>query len=70
MTAKRVFRNAPRITKPGSDQDIANMQKSFKERFYKKDIEDVRHKHGAAIDDSIRGAAVGKIRRELAKKTS
>ena len=42
---------------------ISKMKRSFNERFVKSgEIDDVRHKHGVAFDDSLRGAAVEKIK--------
>jgi len=60
----RVWRKAPagRIGGEGSDRQIKSMQKSFRERFFKKGIDDVRHKHGSAIDESIRGAEIDRIK--------
>jgi predicted nucleic acid-binding Zn ribbon protein len=61
---KRVFVKPPMTTmgSSGSDREIASMQKSLKERFYKKELDDVRHKHGSAIDESIRGAQIDRIK--------
>jgi len=63
-TVKRVWRKAPvsRIGGVGSDRQIKSMQKSFKERFYKKEIDDVRQKHGGSVDDAIRAAKIEKVK--------
>lgn len=50
-----------------SDSSIKAMQQSFKERFVKKEIDDVRHKHGVTFDQSLASAAVQRIKE--AKKT-
>jgi len=62
-----VFTKAPmgRVGGEGSDRSIASMRRSFNERFVKKDIDDVRNKHGKLFDDSIRGAAVDRIKGKL-----
>lgn len=38
------------------------LQQSLKERFVKRDLDDMRHKHGSVFDDSLRGAAVDRIK--------
>ena len=65
----RWFLNAPFVQYggEGSVQQIQRMQKSFKNRFYKKGIDDVRQKHGKAIDDSLRGAELEKIKGTVKK---
>ena len=64
----RAYRTAPltRTGGEGSDRDISAMQKSFRERFVKKELDDVRHKHGKAIDDSL--AQTGVARKIKGKK--
>jgi len=67
---KRIFVRASfvRVGGEGSDRQIAAMQKSFKERFYKKDADDLRHKHGAVFEDAQRSAALKRIKDGLVKK--
>lgn len=64
---QRYFSTPPmmRIGGENSDRQIDAMRRSFNERFVKKELDDVRHKHGLAIDDSLRGGAVGKIKKEI-----
>lgn len=62
---KEAWTKAPafRFGGNGSDRDIAAMQKNLRDRFVKSgEIDDVRHKHGSAFDDAIRGAAVERIK--------
>lgn len=54
--------NANDIGKEGSDKSISAMQQSFRERFVKKEIDDVRHKHGSNFDDSLVAKAVQRIK--------
>lgn len=54
--------NGNQLGKEGSDKSIAAMQKSFKQRFLKKEIDDVRHKHGKPFDESLASAAVKRIK--------
>ena len=51
-----------RIGGNGSDREIASMQKSFRERFMKVEADDVREKHGASFDESLRA---GDIKRRM-----
>lgn len=51
-----------RIGGDGSDRQLSSMKQSFKQRFLKKEIDDVRHKHGVAVDDALRGGAVERIK--------
>jgi len=57
------FRKAPmgRIGGEKSTRSIESMKDSFNQRFIKKDLDDVRHKHGVLYDDSIRSAAVARL---------
>jgi len=50
------------LGKEGSDKSIKAMQQSFKERFVKKEIDDVRHKFGKTFDDSLVSSAAKRIR--------
>lgn len=50
------------------DQQISAMQSSFRQDYYKKGIDDVRHKHGVAADDAARGAAAKKVKDALDNK--
>jgi hypothetical protein len=57
-----------RIGGEGSDRQIAAMQHSFQQRFVTSgEIDDVRHKHGHAFEDAIKGGEVGRIKKRLAK---
>lgn len=50
-----------------SERSIESMQKSFKEHFLKSgEMDQIRHKHGVEFDDSLRGAAADRIRKENA----
>lgn len=42
--------------------ETARLQQSLKERFMKKEVDDVRHKFGALYDDSVRSAAAQRIK--------
>lgn len=42
---------------------IAKMKDSFKQRFVKKEIDDVRHKHGVNFDDALRSKAAQRIKK-------
>jgi len=66
-TMHRVFLKAPmgRVGGKSSSRSIASMKKSFNERFVKKEIDDVRHKHGKVFDDSLRSAAAQRIKKDL-----
>lgn len=52
-----------RIGGEGSDRQIKALKSSFRERFVKKEMDDVRHKHGDAFTDAVRGAAVERIKK-------
>jgi hypothetical protein len=49
---------------PKSDKNLAKMQKNLRERFIKKEIDDVRHKHGRLYDDAVRSSAAQRIKSE------
>jgi hypothetical protein len=61
----KVWRTAPSVGggDPKSDANLARMQKSLKERFIKKDLDQVRHTHGKLYDDSIRSMSVERIKK-------
>lgn len=62
---RRVLLRAPmtRMGGDGSDRQITAMKKASRERFFKSgEADQVRHKHGSELDDSIRGAAVERIK--------
>lgn len=61
-----VWRSAPAVGGPryGTDAEISKMKKSFKDRFIRKEVDDVRHKFGKLYDDSVRSAAAQKIKKE------
>jgi hypothetical protein len=60
-TLKRVWRSAPRIgTSKNSPQEWSRMKSSFKEHYVKHELDDIRNKHGRAIDESHVGAALEK----------
>lgn len=44
------------------DSEVAGMQKSFRKRFMKKEIDDVRHKFGGLIDESLVAGEAKRIR--------
>lgn len=63
---KRVFINAPsfnKIGKDGTDSAIKAMKESFRDRFKKYEIDDIRHKHGRAFDESLVAGAANRIRK-------
>lgn len=63
---KEVWIHAP-AGKMENDQhpkNIERMKQSFRDRFVKTEINDVRHKHGRLFDDSLRSAAVQRIKKE------
>lgn len=60
----RTFKKAPpgRI-KGDHAHETGRMQQSLRERFVRTGgMDEVRHKHGSAFDDSLRGAAVDRIK--------
>ena len=67
QSVRRIM-SAPHI---GMTEDIqvAAMQRSFRDEYYKKGIDDVRHKHGVAADDAARGTAAKKVKDALDKGT-
>ena len=71
--ASRIWIKAPAsslIGPEGSDMHIKAMQKSFRERFVKKDRDDLLHKHGSDFSDSLRCGAIDKIKKGLHEKNS
>jgi len=48
----------------GYTREVQNLQQACRDHFHKKELDEVRHKHGSAIDDSLKGAAVEKIKTE------
>jgi hypothetical protein len=61
---ERVIRTAPSVSQyhnPKSDKSLKAMQNNLKQRFLKKEADDVRHKHGVNFDDSLNSAAVKRI---------
>lgn len=64
---ERIWKKAPsaKVGNDRSDENIAKMKKSFKERFVKKELDDVRHRSGKLFDDSIRSAAAQRIKKGL-----
>jgi DNA-directed RNA polymerase subunit RPC12/RpoP len=63
---EQVIRHAPSVGMgdPKSDKNLAKMQKNLRERFIKKEIDDVRHKHGRLYDDAVRSSAAQRIKSE------
>lgn len=64
-TYRRIIGNkapAGRVGGEGSTRQVVDMRKSLDERFWKKEADDVRHRHPEAFNDSIRGAAVKRIK--------
>lgn len=63
-TMEEVWISAPStFSRDGTDEGIAKMKRSFNERFVKKDIDDLRHKHGKLFDDSLKSAAIQRIKK-------
>jgi hypothetical protein len=64
---ERVFLTSPTMklgdNDPRSDANIAKYQRHLKERFIKKEVDDVRHKHGALYDDAVRSVAAQRIKK-------
>jgi hypothetical protein len=62
---QRCWRSAPSIGGAPENSEITHKKRvqSFKERFVKKEIDDVRNKFGKMFDDSLRGAAVNRIKK-------
>jgi len=50
------------IGKEGSDTSIRAFQQKCKERFVKKELDDVRHKFGRNFDDSLVSSAAKRIK--------
>jgi hypothetical protein len=44
------------------DAEIAALQNDCRQRYYKTGIDEVRHKHGVAADDAVRGAIAKKVK--------
>jgi len=66
-TMERVWLRAPSMGTthdPKSDTTIAKFQQSCRERFVKKEMADIQHKHGVNFGDSIRSAAVQRIKKK------
>ena len=53
-----------RIGGEGSDRQISSMQQSFRQRFMKKGIDDVKHKF-PEFEDSLRGGEAARIKKKL-----
>jgi len=69
-TGKRIVDGCPmmRMGGEGSDRQIASMQASFRQRYVKKELDDVKHKHGEnTINDALRG---GELQRRTSGKDS
>lgn len=67
---ERAWLNAPKgkIGKDSDPKNLDRMKDSFRERYVKKEQNDVRHKFGRLYDDSLRSAEVSRIKQDLAKK--
>jgi hypothetical protein len=62
----RVWRHAPSVTRYANENSPATFEarkKSYRERFLKKEADDIRNKHGVNFDDSIRSAAAQRIKK-------
>lgn len=62
---ERVWRHAPSVTRYANENSPATFEarkKSFKQRFLKKEADDIRDKHGVNFDDSLRSAAAQRIK--------
>lgn len=66
----RAWRTPPSVGGPADNSPQAHVKRvqSFKERFVKKEIDDVRHKFGNLFDSSLRGGAIAKIKKNIDKK--
>ena len=63
---EHVWLKAPAVgtsADPKSDANLKRLQQSLRERFIKRELDDVRHKHGKLYDDSIRSAAAQRIKK-------
>lgn len=49
------------------DSEVSAMQSSFRHRFMKKELDDVRHKFGSLIDDSLVAGEARRIREKMNK---
>jgi len=56
--------NSNQLGAEGSSSSIAAMQQSFRERFVKKEMDDVRNKHGSNFDESLVSAEAARIRKD------
>lgn len=66
-TIKRIFTlKPPSVHCDANDYNaqIAKMKKASNERFIKKDLDDIRNKHGRSFDDSLVSAAAQRIKAE------
>jgi hypothetical protein len=63
MLVEVMIQAPSKISRDGTDDGIAKMQQSFRERFIKKDVDDVRHKFGKLYDDGVRSAAASRIKK-------
>lgn len=63
--SRRAYVRAPltRTGGEGSDRQISSMKRSFRQRFVKKEIDDIRHKHGNLFDESLVSKAVDRIKK-------
>jgi len=59
-TVRRIV-SAPHLGLRG-DAEIAALQNDCRQRYYKTGIDEVRHKHGVAADDAVRGAIAKKVK--------
>lgn len=66
---QRVWLQAPsvgRFTNDNSSAAFEARKASFRERFVKKELDDVRNKHGKLFDESLRSAAAQRIKKDEA----
>lgn len=64
---KHIYLSAPNsnnLGKEGSDKSIKALQHSFRKRFIKKELDDVRNKHGEIFDQSLVSSAVKRIKND------
>lgn len=54
--------NSNNLGQEGSDRSVAAMKRSFDQRFVKKEMDDVRHKHGESFDQSLASSALKRIK--------
>lgn len=67
---ERAYLTAPslgKFTDENSPRTFEARKKSFKQRFMKKEADDLRQKHGVNFDDALRSGAAQQIKKDLDK---